>query len=112
MRQKWDNAVKDEAPKPPLSGSSGLQGAWLRERRESSNYILPRIAVEICQFQRGPQGICMDPDCLPLLLRLSDQDIKHGPNSGLVHQSAHRGSITDESAKTIAWELSMHEGRE
>ena len=57
----------------------------LRERLENSNYVLLRIPIEIHLFERGLQGICMDPGRLKELLGLSDQDIEHLRQARLVH---------------------------
>ncbi len=60
------------------------KGFALRETHENSNYILLRIPVEIHLFQRGLQGICMDPDLLPRELGLAAQDIERLMQAGLV----------------------------
>ena len=56
----------------------------LRERLENSNYILLRIPIEIHLFERGLQGICLDPDLLPLELGLAEYDIERLRQAGLV----------------------------
>jgi len=59
--------------------------AWLRERLENSNFVLLRMPIKIHLFQRGLQGICMDPSRLPELLGLCDQDIERLRQAGLAH---------------------------
>jgi hypothetical protein len=85
VRKEWEEAQKHEDPEPPSSGGSSLQCALLPETHENSNYILLRIPIEIHLFQRGLRGISMDPDRLPEVVGLSDQDVSHLRNSGLVH---------------------------
>lgn len=67
-------------------GGSHTRFRWLRDRLENSNYILLRIPIEIHLFQRGLQGICMDPDPLPEELGLTKQDIERLVQAGLVRR--------------------------
>ena len=57
VTKEWEQARKQENPKPPSSGGSSFQVAWLPETHENSNYILLRIPIEIVNSARGEKAI-------------------------------------------------------
>lgn len=70
MKMGGDRKIPDDET------SSDIRYLWLRETHENSNYILLRIPVEIHLFERGLQGICMDPDRLAGELALAEHDLE------------------------------------
>jgi hypothetical protein len=75
VEREWNQHQKQKDPKPPSSGGSSLQVAWLRETHENSNYILLRIPIEISNSARGEKAIAVAEAPLSSILPLSPDAI-------------------------------------
>jgi hypothetical protein len=84
--KEWEQVRKHEDPKPPSSGGSSLQVAWLPETHENSNYIHLRIPIEISNSARGEKAISVAEGPPSSILPLSPDAITRLQGVRLIHR--------------------------
>ncbi len=102
-----------QSPSDSKRHPSNTEGFSLPETHENSNYILLRIPIEMHLFQRGLQGICMDPDLLPQELGLNEEAIGCLVQAGLVRlrpQKPTSGERADHAALQQTYARMLAEG--
>jgi hypothetical protein len=84
IKKDWEEAQRQEDPKTPSSGGSGLQVAWLRERHHNSNFFWVRIPLEIRNSARGEKVFSITEATLQSSLEISAGGIMHLRECGLI----------------------------
>jgi hypothetical protein len=92
VRKEWEEAKRHEDPRPPSSGGSSLQVAWLRGTHDDSNYILLRIPLEIRYGRRGEKALSIATRYLPSALPISQGAITRLQEAGLILESNEEGT--------------------
>ncbi|MGB5874570.1 MAG: hypothetical protein WBH56_12680, partial [Bacteroidota bacterium] len=113
IKKEWEEAKKREDPKPPSSGDSSLQVAWLRERFENSNFTMVKIPIEIHNLGHGEKLTCMDSGRLPAELGLADHDILSLSERGLIRprpQKPHQKNRIDHTALRQTYHKMLNDG--